>query len=210
MLTRRSLDGQTHLPLPRHEPRDRLHALDHPQPARRRAATSAPTGASTSRSWPSSASSGAWAAPFISLQLSRWTAKRAMGVQLVNGQTGNPGPRLALQHRRPADPPGQPADARGRRLRLARGQRLRHRARARRRSLVAVLHRPAAQHDAAKKSQGVLAHEISHVANGDMVTMTLLQGVVNAFVMFLAAHRRRTSIRQAMDSRAARHASRSW
>ena len=33
---------------------------------------------------------------------------------------------------------------------------------------------------------GVLAHEISHVANGDMVTMTLLQGVVNAFVMFLA------------------------
>lgn len=34
--------------------------------------------------------------------------------------------------------------------------------------------------------QGVLAHEISHIVNGDMVTMTLLQGVVNAFVMFLA------------------------
>ena len=34
--------------------------------------------------------------------------------------------------------------------------------------------------------EGVLAHEISHVANGDMVTMTLLQGVVNAFVMFFA------------------------
>lgn len=33
---------------------------------------------------------------------------------------------------------------------------------------------------------GVLAHEISHIRNGDMVTMTLLQGVVNAFVMFLA------------------------
>ncbi|NGX38767.1 MAG: Protease HtpX [Chlamydiae bacterium] len=33
---------------------------------------------------------------------------------------------------------------------------------------------------------GVLAHEITHIANGDMVTMTLLQGVVNAFVMFLA------------------------
>lgn len=32
----------------------------------------------------------------------------------------------------------------------------------------------------------VLAHEIAHVANGDMVTMTLLQGVVNAFVMFFA------------------------
>lgn len=34
--------------------------------------------------------------------------------------------------------------------------------------------------------EGVIAHEISHVANGDMVTMTLIQGVVNSFVMFLA------------------------
>jgi len=33
---------------------------------------------------------------------------------------------------------------------------------------------------------GVLGHEVSHIANGDMVTMTLLQGVVNAFVMFLS------------------------
>lgn len=34
--------------------------------------------------------------------------------------------------------------------------------------------------------EGVLAHEISHIANGDMVTMTLLQGVINTFVMFFA------------------------
>lgn len=34
--------------------------------------------------------------------------------------------------------------------------------------------------------EGVAAHEIAHIANGDMVTMTLLQGVVNAFVMFFA------------------------
>jgi heat shock protein HtpX len=34
--------------------------------------------------------------------------------------------------------------------------------------------------------EGVLGHEIAHVANGDMVTMTLIQGVVNAFTMFLA------------------------
>lgn len=33
---------------------------------------------------------------------------------------------------------------------------------------------------------GVLGHELSHVTNGDMVTMTLIQGVVNAFVMFIA------------------------
>jgi heat shock protein HtpX len=34
--------------------------------------------------------------------------------------------------------------------------------------------------------EGVLGHEITHVANGDMVTMTLIQGVINAFAMFLA------------------------
>ncbi|MCO5141483.1 MAG: protease HtpX [Oligoflexia bacterium] len=34
--------------------------------------------------------------------------------------------------------------------------------------------------------EGVLAHEVAHVANGDMVTMTLIQGIINAFVMFLA------------------------
>lgn len=34
--------------------------------------------------------------------------------------------------------------------------------------------------------EGVVGHEVAHVANGDMVTMTLVQGVVNAFVMFFA------------------------
>ncbi|CAG9620052.1 protease HtpX [Sutcliffiella rhizosphaerae] len=34
--------------------------------------------------------------------------------------------------------------------------------------------------------EGVIAHEVAHIANGDMVTMTLLQGVVNTFVVFLA------------------------
>jgi heat shock protein HtpX len=55
----------------------------------------------------------------------------------------------------------------------------------RRRSLVAVssglLNRMSQD-----ELEGVIGHEITHVANGDMVTMTLIQGVVNAFVMFLA------------------------
>jgi heat shock protein HtpX len=34
--------------------------------------------------------------------------------------------------------------------------------------------------------EGVIAHEVAHIINGDMVTMTLAQGVVNAFVMFFA------------------------
>lgn len=36
------------------------------------------------------------------------------------------------------------------------------------------------------ETEAVIGHEITHIANGDMVTMTLLQGIINAFVMFLA------------------------
>lgn len=36
------------------------------------------------------------------------------------------------------------------------------------------------------EAEAVLAHEISHIANGDMVTMTLMQGVVNTFVIFVS------------------------
>jgi heat shock protein HtpX len=34
--------------------------------------------------------------------------------------------------------------------------------------------------------EGVVAHEMAHILNGDMVTMTLLQGIINAFVIFLS------------------------
>ncbi|MDN3504878.1 MAG: protease HtpX [Rhabdochlamydiaceae bacterium] len=37
-----------------------------------------------------------------------------------------------------------------------------------------------------KEVEAIIGHEMAHIANGDMVTMTLLQGVINAFVMFLA------------------------
>jgi heat shock protein HtpX len=48
--------------------------------------------------------------------------------------------------------------------------------------------------------EGVLAHEVAHIQNGDMVTMTLIQGVVNAFVMFLA-RLIAFAVRQGSDSR---------
>ncbi len=53
------------------------------------------------------------------------------------------------------------------------------------RSLVAVS-RGLLQRMNREEIKGVLGHEVAHIANGDMVTMTLIQGVVNAFVMFLA------------------------
>lgn len=45
------------------------------------------------------------------------------------------------------------------------------------------------------EAEAVLAHEISHIANGDMVTLTLIQGVVNTFVIFFAR-----IVAQAIDS----------
>ena len=36
------------------------------------------------------------------------------------------------------------------------------------------------------EAEAVLAHEVSHIANGDMITMTLMQGVVNTFVIFIS------------------------
>ena len=38
----------------------------------------------------------------------------------------------------------------------------------------------------ADEVEGVVGHEVAHIANGDMVTMTLIQGIVNTFVLFLS------------------------
>ena len=49
--------------------------------------------------------------------------------------------------------------------------------------------------------EGVLAHELAHIQNGDMVTMTLIQGVVNAFVHVPGADHRAASCADAADER---------
>src|SRR6188474_1392687 len=120
----------------------------------------------------------------LSSLISRWAAKTAMGVQLVNGKTGHaeldwlyqtveqltrraglPMPEVGIY-----DSPEVNAFATGP---------------SKSRSLVAVssgLMRSMRRDEV----EGVLAHEVAHIANGDMVTMTLLQGIVNAFVMFFS------------------------
>jgi heat shock protein HtpX len=120
----------------------------------------------------------------ISLLMSRWAAKMAMGVQLVNGRTGHadldwlyqsveqltrkaglPMPEVGIY-----DSPEVNAFATGP---------------SKRSSLVAVssgLMRSMRR----EEIEGVLAHEVSHIQNGDMVTMTLIQGVVNAFSIFFS------------------------
>jgi heat shock protein HtpX len=121
---------------------------------------------------------------FISLQMSRWIAKTSTGMQLVDGNSASPEAawlyntigRLTRSAGLPMpqvgiyDSPELNAFATGP---------------SRKRSLVAVstgLLR-SMRHE---EVEGVLAHEVTHIANGDMVTMTLLQGIINAFVMFFA------------------------
>lgn len=48
--------------------------------------------------------------------------------------------------------------------------------------------------------EGVIGHEVAHIANGDMVTMTLIQGVVNAFVIFFSRILARLIASQASDN----------
>jgi len=121
---------------------------------------------------------------FISLLISRWMAKRAMGVQLIAADSRDPGEQALLQTvQRLAQGASIPMPEVGVYESddinaFATGP-------SKSRSLVAVSSGLLRKMDR-PEVEGVLGHEITHIANGDMVTMTLLQGVVNAFVMFLA------------------------
>jgi heat shock protein HtpX len=124
------------------------------------------------------------AGSLISLALSRFMAKQAMGVQLVDGRTGHEEVDwLYATVRQLTERAGLPMPEVGvyespEVNAFATGP-------SKKRSLVAVstgLLRSMRRDEV----EGVLAHEVSHIANGDMVTMTLIQGVVNAFVMFFS------------------------
>jgi heat shock protein HtpX len=135
---------------------------------------------------------------FLSLLISRWIAKRAMGVQLVDGQTGDQTldwlyrtvARLAQQAQLPMPEVGIYES--GEVNAFATGP-------SKRKSLVAV---STGLLGAMRQNEieGVLAHEIAHISNGDMVTMTLIQGVVNTFVIFLA-RAVAAMVRQTVDER---------
>lgn len=122
---------------------------------------------------------------FISLALSKQMAKWMMGVHVINPDTADPELRklIATVHQlsRDAHLPDMPEVGvfeSSEPNAFATGP-------TKRKSLVAVstgLLRRMSQ----RELEGVIAHEISHISNGDMVTMTLIQGIVNAFVMFLA------------------------
>lgn len=123
---------------------------------------------------------------FISLAMSRWMAKRMMNVKVLNPQES-----LSSYER----------DIVEKVHRLSRAAGLTHMPEvgiydspevnafatgpSKKRSLVAVSTGLLREMDE-DAVEGVIAHEVAHIANGDMVTMTLLQGVVNTFVVFLS------------------------
>jgi heat shock protein HtpX len=120
---------------------------------------------------------------FISLAMSKWSAKRTMGVQVIE-QAQNPTERwlvdiVAKQARQagigmPEVGIFQAPEANA----FATGMNKNN-------ALVAVSS-GLLQSMNADEVEAVLGHEMTHVTNGDMVTMALMQGVVNTFVYFFA------------------------
>ena len=120
---------------------------------------------------------------FISLALSKWMAKRSTGAKVIT-QPGNYTERWLVDTvRRQAEAAGigmpevaiyDAPDVNA----FATGMRKNNALVAVSTGLLANMSRD--------EAEAVLGHEISHVANGDMVTLTLIQGVLNTFVIFLA------------------------
>ncbi len=120
---------------------------------------------------------------FISLLISKWSAKRSMGVHVITqpaseaeqwlletvrqqaGEAGIGMPEVGI-----FDSPEPNAFATG----------------ARRDAALVAVSTGLLRSMKRDEVKAVLAHEVSHVANGDMVTLTLIQGVLNTFVFFLA------------------------
>ncbi|MBP2850224.1 MULTISPECIES: protease HtpX [Dickeya] len=119
----------------------------------------------------------------ISLLMSKWMALRSVGgevieqprdeterwlldtVRMQSQQAGIAMPQVAIYHA-----PDINAFATG----------------ARRDSSLVAVSTGLLQNMSRDEAEAVIAHEISHIANGDMVTMTLVQGVVNTFVIFIS------------------------
>ena len=120
---------------------------------------------------------------FISLRISKWTAKRWMGLTVIDKPQNNTeiwlvntvqdyarAANIAMPEVAVYDSPEPNAFATGP---------------SRNNSLVAVS-TGLLRSMKPDQASAVLGHEVSHVANGDMVTLTLLQGVLNTFVIFLS------------------------
>jgi heat shock protein HtpX len=124
-----------------------------------------------------------FAGALISLAISKWSAKRAMGVRVIEQPRNAEEAWLVETVRRHAqiagigmpevgifDSPEVNAFATG----------------ARRDSALVAVSSGLMRAMTRQEAEAVIGHEVSHVANGDMVTLALVQGVVNTFVIFIS------------------------
>ena len=123
------------------------------------------------------------AGSLISLAMSKWSAKRMTGAHVIEQPANEAEQWLVATVQRQArqagigmpevaiyDSPEINAFATG----------------ARRNSALVAVSTGLLQSMTREEAEAVLGHEVSHVANGDMVTLTLIQGVLNAFVIFFS------------------------
>src|SRR5438477_3673956 len=119
---------------------------------------------------------------FISLLLSKWIAKMSVGAQTIDGSEGTNEYWLVQTVHKLADAAGigkpevaiyeGPANA------FATG--------AFRDSALVAVSSGLVEAMSKEEVEAVLGHEVTHISNGDMVTLTLIQGVRNTFVFFLS------------------------
>jgi len=119
----------------------------------------------------------------ISLAISKWTAKRLTGAQVIESPRNNTEAWLVNTVRRQAERAGigmpevaiyNSPDVNA----FATGMR--------RNSALVAVSSGLLQSMNEEEAEAVLAHEVSHVVNGDMITLALIQGVVNTFVIVLS------------------------
>jgi heat shock protein HtpX len=119
---------------------------------------------------------------FISLLISKWMAKWSTGAQIIDGTEGTTQYWLVDTVKRLAGKAGigmpEVAIYEGEPNAFATG--------AFRDSAMVAVSSGLLESMSRDEVEAVLGHEIGHVANGDMVTLTLIQGVVNTFVIFLS------------------------
>lgn len=120
---------------------------------------------------------------FISLMISKWTAKRMTGARVIEQPRTATEQWLVATVRRHAEQAGigmpevavyQSPDVNA----FATGPN--------RNSALVAVSTGLLDRMSQEEAEAVLGHEVSHVANGDMVTLALIQGVVNTFVIFLS------------------------
>ncbi|HYN59690.1 MAG TPA: protease HtpX [Rubrivivax sp.] len=118
----------------------------------------------------------------ISLLMSKWIAKRSTGAQIINDSTDATHAWIVETVRRFADKAGIGMPEVG----IYEGAPNAFATGAFKNSALVAVSTGLLQSMTREEVEAVIGHEVAHVANGDMVTMTLIQGVMNTFVVFIS------------------------